>query len=76
MQLLTAGEEKPLLLIPPPERSAELPEKVQLATVGEEPSLYIPPPTLWGEAPALALPSVTVKPSRTALASSASSGGW
>jgi len=44
--------------IPPP-ASAELSEKVQLETVGEEELLYIPPPVDQG----LPLPAVTLKPS-------------
>ena len=43
MQLVTSGEARSLLCIPPP-RLAELPEKVQLVTFGEAKKLYIPPP--------------------------------
>ena len=47
-----------MFCIPPP-ASAELSEKVQLETVGEEELLYIPPPVDQG----LPLPAVTLKPS-------------
>ena len=44
MQLVMMGLQEKKLYIPPPPKAAELPEKVQLVTVGEDWLLYIPPP--------------------------------
>ena len=57
--------------MPPPHFVATFPEKVQFATVTLERSMSIPPArevVSWG-LPTSALPPVTVKPSRTAVAS-------
>ena len=75
MQLVSVGEED-ALYIPPPIPTAELLEKVQLITTGEEPELNMPPPRLWGQPSWSALPSETVKPSMTALASRPDPEGW
>src|SRR4030042_1684424 len=56
MQFITVGEEEVKLLIPPPELVAELTVTVQLATIGGELELSIPPPYV-------EFPLVIVKPS-------------
>ena len=71
MQLVNVGEAL-MLLIPLPRYAAELRVNKQLVRVGEPSSMYIPPPRRRSCGPLqspLAFPSVTVKPSRTAVAS-------